>query len=144
MHAWSRLFAVKKTAMAPSHAAPMRQSIAPTLTSTNSPHLFFKRPALAAAQALAPGGRLVNLGDSAGALLSLPSALLRGRSIDVLGFSILSLGWPGQSALMHEAFNMVRAGTLSIDVESVPLDDAEKAWDRLSAGRVGTRLVLVP
>lgn len=101
-------------------------------------------PALAAARALAPGGRLVNLGDSAGALLSLPSALLRGRSIDVLGFSTLSLGWPGQSALMHEAFNMVRAGTLSIDVESVPLDDAEEAWDRLSAGRVGTRLVLVP
>ncbi len=39
---------------------------------------------------------------------------------------------------------MVRNGTLSIDIEKVPLDDAESAWDRMSAGSVGTRLVLVP
>ncbi len=101
-------------------------------------------PALAATRALAPGGRLVNLGDSAAAMLSLPSALVRSRGIDVLGFSTVSLGWPGQSALLQQAFDMARNGTLGIDIEKVPLDDAESAWDRMSAGTVGTRLVLIP
>lgn len=101
-------------------------------------------PAAAALRALAPGGRLVNLGDSAGPLLTVPSALLRSRTLEILGHTNLALGWDGQSALVREALAMVADGRLTIDIEAVGLEEAESAWDRMAAGGVRARLVLVP
>ena len=47
----------------------------------------FGEPAAAAALALGPGGRLVNLGGSAHDLADFSSAALRGRSLSILGYT---------------------------------------------------------
>lgn len=84
--------------------------------------------------------RLVQVGESAGATVSLPAAVLRSTPLSILG----TAGIPSYEILM-DAFQqvMTRAaqGTLRIDVEKVPLDQVESAWQREGHGR---RIVLIP
>ena len=81
-----------------------------------------------AATVLRNGGRLVNLGDSAGAAASFPSALLRSRRIDVRGYTNLSQTWAEQCAALLEVLELVEAGRLAVDVTTYPLADVERAW----------------
>lgn len=97
-------------------------------------------PASAALAVLRPGGRLVNLGDSAGPDLALTSALVRSRSLSIIGWTNAALGWAEQCALLTEALELVDAGLLTVAVTAVPLDGAAAAWDAPTKGR----LVLVP
>lgn len=97
-------------------------------------------PASAALQALKPGGRLVNLGDSAGPLLPLSSALVRSRSLQVLGWTNSALPFPEQCAALREVLDLVEAGRLHVEATPVPLAGAPAAWD----ADVDGRLVLVP
>ena len=101
-------------------------------------------PAAAALRAMAPGGRLVNLGESAGPLIAVPSALLRSRSLEVLGFTTLSLTWEQQREVLTELLGLVATGQLTVDVERVPLADAHLAWARMAESGRRARLVLVP
>jgi NADPH2:quinone reductase len=84
--------------------------------------------------------RLVQVGETAGATISLPAAVLRSTPLSILG----TAGIPSPDILM-DAFQQVltRAarGELHIDVEQVPLDQVESAWRRDGHGR---RLVLIP
>ncbi len=97
-------------------------------------------PAAAALRALAPHGRLVNLGDSAGAVLTLPSALLRSRSLQILGWTNADSPWDTQGALLAEVVQHATEGRLVVDTETAPLDHVEDAWERRTAGR----MVLLP
>jgi NADPH:quinone reductase-like Zn-dependent oxidoreductase len=84
--------------------------------------------------------RLVQVGESAGSRVSLPASVLRSRALTILG----TLGIPPRDVLV-DALQKVLAhaarGELSIDTESVPLADIEKARQRESQG---CRLVVVP
>jgi NADPH2:quinone reductase len=84
--------------------------------------------------------RLVQVGESAGATISLPAAVLRSTPLSILG----TAGIPSPDILM-DAFQQVMAGAargeLRIEVEQVPLDQVESAWQRDGHGR---RLVLIP
>jgi NADPH:quinone reductase-like Zn-dependent oxidoreductase len=84
--------------------------------------------------------RLVQVGESAGATISLPAAALRSAPITIMG----TAGIPSPEILM-DAFQqvMTRAagGELRIDVEQIPLAEVESAWQREGRGR---RLVLIP
>jgi NADPH:quinone reductase-like Zn-dependent oxidoreductase len=84
--------------------------------------------------------RLVQVGESAGAAISLSAAVLRSAPLTIMG----TAGIPSPNVLM-DAFQQVltRAarGELRIDVEQVPLDQVESAWQRDGHGR---RLVLIP
>ncbi|MDX3189878.1 zinc-binding alcohol dehydrogenase family protein [Streptomyces sp. MN03-5084-2B] len=95
-------------------------------------------PAAAALRTLRPGGRLVNLGSAAGEVCPVPSALLRSRSLRILGYTNneLTAGERREALLTVVAHAM--AGALTVDHERVPLDHAARAWRR--PGRV----VLVP
>ena len=97
-------------------------------------------PAAAALRVLVPNGRLVNVGDAAGPVLPLPSALLRSRNLQVLGWTNQSLSWTQQGEILGELLAMVQQGRLLVDATAVPLDDAATAWD----GDVHGQLVLVP
>lgn len=97
-------------------------------------------PASAALQVLRPGGRLVNLGDSAGPVLPLASALVRSRSLQILGWTNAALPFPEQCAALAEVLALVDSGRLVVDITAVPLDEAPRAWD----ADVDGRLVLVP
>jgi len=83
--------------------------------------------------------RLVQAGESAGQTISLPAAALRSSALTILG----TAGVPPREALM-DAFQQVMThaalGDLRIDIERVPLEDVECAWERESRGR---RIVFV-
>jgi hypothetical protein len=84
--------------------------------------------------------RLVQVGESAGTAISLPAAVLRSTPLTIMG----TAGIPPYDVLM-DAFQqvMTRAGRgeLRVDVEKVPLDEVESAWQR---GGQGRRIVLIP
>jgi len=83
--------------------------------------------------------RLVQVGESAGAAISLPAAVLRSAPLTIRG----TAGMPAPEILM-DALQQVLAygasGKLRIDTERVPLIDIESAWQR--EGR--SRLVFIP
>lgn len=87
------------------------------------------------------GTRLVQIGDSAGPVISLPATALRSAAITIVGSGAM----PPLSVL-SEAFqqlmNLAAGDQLRIDVEPVPLSDVEKAWARTEMH--GRRLVVIP
>jgi NADPH:quinone reductase-like Zn-dependent oxidoreductase len=84
--------------------------------------------------------RLVQVGESAGANISLPAAVLRSAPLSILG----TAGIPPYEILMdafHQVMTRTARGELRIDVEQVPLSEVESAWQRDGNGR---RIVLIP
>jgi NADPH:quinone reductase-like Zn-dependent oxidoreductase len=83
--------------------------------------------------------RLVQVGESAGASISLPAAVLRSTPLTILG----TAGIPAPEILM-DAFQQVLAygasGKLRIDTERVPLANIESDWRRDHR----SRLVIIP
>ncbi len=100
-------------------------------------------PFAAALQAAAPGARIVQLGQSAGAESVVASGLVRGKAVDILGFTNFRV----PRDVMHEALLVLvenaNAGRIAFDLERVPLSEAGPAWERQTQG-VDTKLVLVP
>ena len=100
-------------------------------------------PAAAAVEALGVGGRLVQLGQSAGAEATLSSASIRGRHLSVLGY----LNFLVPSDVRRDAYRALVehavAGRIAVGVERMPLAQVADAWERVqrSAHR---KLVLVP
>ncbi|HEX5086584.1 MAG TPA: zinc-binding dehydrogenase [Nocardioides sp.] len=102
-------------------------------------------PAAAAARCLRPGGRLVNLGGSAAEHAPLDSSTIRGRSLQVLGYTNNALTREQKATAMTAIARHAAAGELTVSHEVVPLEDAVDAWARQASGRTtGKRLVLVP
>ncbi len=89
--------------------------------------------------AIASETRLVQVGESASATISLPAAVLRSAPVTIMG----TAGMPAPEILM-DALQQVLAygvsGKLRVDTERVPLADIESAWQR--EGR--SRLVIIP
>ena len=100
-------------------------------------------PAAAALTAMRFGGRLIQLGQSAGAEATFPSGLVRGRMLEIRGHT----NFAAPAAIRADAFlKMVRhhtAGELHVDVERVPLAELPDAWERQGESP-GTKLVVVP
>jgi NADPH:quinone reductase-like Zn-dependent oxidoreductase len=100
-------------------------------------------PAAAALQAIAAGGRLVQIGAAAAAEATLPSAAIRGKLASVLGHT----NFHTPPEVKREAYLAMAAagarGDLVVDVERVPLDAIADAWERLASGAHG-KLVVEP
>lgn len=98
-------------------------------------------PAVAALEAAAPEARLVQLGQSAGADATLSSAVIRGKRLEILGFTNLSVPF----AVLAETYSRLVAhaanGRLSLPIERVPFGEALDAWRRLGEGS-DTKLVV--
>ena len=100
--------------------------------------------ATAALRVLGLDGRLVNLGGSMADEATYSSAVLRSRSLEILGYTNNSLS-PGQrrdaltAVLEHAA-----AGRIRVAHETWPLDRGDEAWTRQSSAEAGGRLVLLP
>jgi NADPH2:quinone reductase len=95
-------------------------------------------PAAAALRTLRPGGRLVNLGSAAGEVCPVPSAVLRSRSLRILGYTNNELTADERREALLTVVAQTMTGALTVGYERVPLQDAARAWN--SPGRV----VLVP
>jgi NADPH2:quinone reductase len=100
-------------------------------------------PGTAAVSVLAPGGRLVNLGSSAGASLSVDSATLRSRSASVLGYTNNALTPERRTEVFRTVLGHAAGGRIRVDHDVVRLADVPEAWDRVAAGRAGARAVVV-
>jgi NADPH:quinone reductase-like Zn-dependent oxidoreductase len=100
-------------------------------------------PAVAALDAMNVRGRLVQLGQSAGATAVVPSALIRGKTLDVLGHTNFAVPVPDKRAAYETMAEHARAGRLEVEVERIPLDGLQEAWRRQTSSP-GVKLVVEP
>ena len=100
-------------------------------------------PALAALEALAPMGRLIQMGRSASETMTMPSATVRSRLLSILGHTNVFTAPEVKRAAYARMAEHVLAGELRMEVERVPLDEVGEAWRRQSASP-GHKLVVVP
>jgi len=100
-------------------------------------------PAAAALEALAVDGRLVQLGQSAGAEATLTSAPMRGRHLSVLGYMNYLVPPDVRRDAYRALVEHAVAGRLAVEVERMARAQVGEAWERVqhSAHR---KLVLVP
>jgi NADPH2:quinone reductase len=87
------------------------------------------------------GTRLIQIGDSAGPVISLPAQALRSSGVMIAG----SGGIPNMellSSALRQLMDLAAGNKIHIDVETVPLRDVETAWTRAESH--GRRLVIVP
>jgi NADPH2:quinone reductase len=98
-------------------------------------------PAVAAMKGIAAGGRLVAVGQSAGATAAPPLDVLRNKQAAI---EFLSTGWMPLDS-KRDAYRKVLAhalaGDLAVDLEVVPFDDVATAWER-QAKSPGRKLVI--
>ena len=99
-------------------------------------------PASAAARLLGDGGRLVNLGSSAGPTMDVDSASLRSRTAAVLGYTNNGIADEQRDAALLAVLGHAAAGRLHVDHEVVALDDVGEAWARQADGTATTRIVV--
>jgi NADPH:quinone reductase len=101
-------------------------------------------PAVAAIQAAAPGWRLVQIGQSAGAEATLASAGIRGKMGELYGY--LDFAVPRDE--FHEQYlrlvGHAAAGEIIFDIESYPLERVAEAWERQAAGANAKIVVTLP
>jgi NADPH2:quinone reductase len=100
-------------------------------------------PLAAAVEAAAPRARIVCLGRSAGASLTIPSRPVVGRALTIMGHSMYDVPEEEFAALHARLVAHAAAGEIAVPVERVPLDDVREAWRRKAAGARG-KLVVVP
>jgi NADPH:quinone reductase len=100
-------------------------------------------PLEAAVEAAARGARIVNIGQSAGREATFTSAAVRGKVLDLHGFSNFAVP---RDVVRREYATLVAhvmRGEVEIDVERVPFDAVADAWERQASGRAKQKLVLV-
>jgi NADPH2:quinone reductase len=85
-------------------------------------------PARAATEAAAPGARIVQLGQSAGAEATLASSVIRGKQLSVLGYSDFAQSPEQKRELYLGLAEHVAEGRITIDVEAFTLDEIADAW----------------
>ncbi|MHC8505092.1 quinone oxidoreductase family protein [Pseudonocardia artemisiae] len=105
---------------------------------------LFGAPAAAAARALRPSGRLVNLGSSAAETCPIDSSTLRSRSLRLLGYTNNELTREQRGAALTTVAEHAARGALTVAHEIVPLDDVAAAWQRQVCGAAAGRIVLTP
>jgi len=83
-----------------------------------------------AVAAAAPGARIVQLGQSAAPAATLPSAAVRGKQLELYGYSNFAV--PPEILVEHygRLVGHALAGEIALEVERVGLDELEESWDR--------------
>jgi NADPH2:quinone reductase len=87
-------------------------------------------PAAAALGAMASFGRLVALGQAAGAEATIPSAAVRGKPVEILGYTNYTAGEERKAAAFAELAEHAAAGRIRVEIERHGLDDVPQVWER--------------
>ena len=101
------------------------------------------KPALAAMSMASLNTRLVNLGQSAGAELALPSATVRGKRLQIIGHTVFETPLDVMARAHLALVDHARSGELVVEVETHALDDVSSAWERERSGPP-VKLVVIP
>jgi NADPH:quinone reductase-like Zn-dependent oxidoreductase len=104
----------------------------------------FGTAATAASRALAERGRLVNLGGASGDVAEFSSAVLRGRTAEVLGYTNNAITPAQRRDAVTAVAGHAAAGRIAVAAEVLALADVAGAWRRQATGDPGARLVLTP
>ena len=91
-------------------------------------------PAVAAIQAAAPGWRLVQIGQSAGAEAQLASAPIRGKMGELYGYTDHAVPKDVFREQYLRLLDHAAAGEVVFDIETYPLERVAEAWERQADG----------
>jgi len=98
-------------------------------------------PVVAAARAAAPGARIVNIGQSAGPEAPFASADVRGKQLEILGYS----NFRTPREVMHREYlrlvEHATAGEVEVEVARFPFEQLEEAWQAQAEG-AGAKVVV--
>jgi NADPH:quinone reductase-like Zn-dependent oxidoreductase len=99
------------------------------------------RAGTAAVEALGEGGRLVQLGGSAGPVAELSSATVRSRSLSILGYTNNALSREQRRGALGALLRHAAEDGLTARHELVEWAGLPDAWARQAAGSAGARIV---
>jgi NADPH:quinone reductase len=99
-------------------------------------------PLAAALDAAAQGARVVNVGQSAGPETTITSANVRGKQLEILGYSNFATPRDVVEREYRRLVELATAGDVRLDIEQMPFENAPTAWERQAAGG-RTKLVVV-
>jgi NADPH:quinone reductase-like Zn-dependent oxidoreductase len=100
-------------------------------------------PARAAIGAVKPFGRVVNMGQSAAAEVSLTSAAIRHTPVELIGHTNYAAGEERKAEAYARLASHAAAGRLRVAIERLGLDDVPAAWQRQGSSP-HAKLVVVP
>lgn len=85
-----------------------------------------------------PGDRVrfVQIGNLAGATITMPAAALRSSGLELMGTGLGSVSNPRLVQNIGALLGVFRSAKLTIDAESVPLTDVATAWHRKTQSRI--------
>jgi NADPH:quinone reductase-like Zn-dependent oxidoreductase len=101
-------------------------------------------PATAAIEAAGRFARHVQVGHIAGPTIALPAPALRSVSLDLRGFRV---DLPPPEVRRQGFLDLTRhvaAGDITVNVDAIPLEQVQTAWERQRRAEGGAKLVLVP
>lgn len=102
-------------------------------------------PAEAAVRCLGFNGRLVNIGDAAGASARFASSTVRSKMETILGYTNNALTQEQKAHALSEILSNAATGRCTVEHETVPLEQAAVAWQRQANGATGGRKqILIP
>jgi NADPH:quinone reductase-like Zn-dependent oxidoreductase len=100
-------------------------------------------PLVAALGAAGFGARVVQIGAGAGADATIPSALIRGKMLVLMGHTNFAAPPDVKREAYERMAAAVAAGEITVEVDALGLDEVGEAWHRLAAGS-HRKIVLVP
>lgn len=83
---------------------------------------------------------MVNIGGAASDRAEFSSATLRGRSINILGYTNNALSADQRADALTQVLTLAARGQVSVEHQVIPMADCAQAW--ASAGSSGYRVVV--
>jgi NADPH2:quinone reductase len=105
--------------------------------------LLWGAPLEAAASVAAAGARIVHIGQSGGPTATLASGLVRGKQLQILGYSNFAVPLEELARGYAEVVGHAVAGRIRLTTEAVALEHVGECWERQRRGHE-VKLVLVP
>ncbi len=99
-------------------------------------------PVEAAVKVARPGARIVSLGQSAGSTASFTSATVRGKQLNILGYSNFAVPREVAVEAYRTMVGLSTGGLLKVDYSRVSLGEAHRAWQGQLDG--AGKFVIVP
>jgi NADPH2:quinone reductase len=87
-------------------------------------------PAQASLPAMAPFGRFVNIGQSAGEAATLTSVVVRSKPVEIIGYTNYSASEERKAAAYERMARHALAGEIDVAIERFGLDDVPEVWRR--------------
>ena len=100
-------------------------------------------PVAAAIQAAAPGWRMVQVGQSASAEASLPSAAIRGKMGELYGYTDFAVPKDEFREQYLRLVGHAAASQIIFDLDTYPLERVAEAWERQATGANGKIVVML-